>query len=108
MCAALLKDIGRSEFGAKLTEVDGLTKDIDHTIAKLDKWSQDKILDTPISLAPGRTKIVYEPLGVALIIGPWNFPYYCTFGPLVAAIAAGNCCLLKPSEGAPETMFAMK
>ena len=67
-----------------------------------------EIIDTPISLAPGRTKIVYEPLGVALVLGAWNFPICISIMSVVAAIAAGNCVILKPSEVAPNAMFALK
>lgn len=93
---------------AILSEINGLSKDVDHSIGKLDAWAADEVIDTPITLAPGKTKLVYEPLGVAVIIGPWNFPYYCTIGPLIAAIGAGNCAVIKPSEGSPTTMYVMK
>lgn len=59
---------------AKISELDILSKDVDHTIANLKGWMKDVIIDTPVSLAPGRSKIVYEPLGVALVLSPWNFP----------------------------------
>lgn len=59
-------------------------------------------------LAPGSTKIRYEPLGVALIFGSWNYPYVVTIKPLIQAIAAGNCAVLKPSEMSPKSSAVMK
>lgn len=59
-------------------------------------------------IGPAKSKIVYEPLGVALVMGAWNFPYYTTIGPLVAAIAAGNCVVIKPSELSPNCCRKMK
>jgi aldehyde dehydrogenase (NAD+) len=57
----------------------------------------------PLAQLPGRSWVQYDPLGVVLIIGPWNYPIYLSLGPLVAAVAAGNCAVLKPSELAPAT-----
>lgn len=54
-------------------------------------------------MRPGRAYIRYEPLGVILVIGPWNYPVYLSLGPLVGAFVAGNCAILKPSEHAPAT-----
>lgn len=108
LCDALTKDLGKSEFAGTLFEINGLLKDIDHTVDKVSTWAKDLVIDTPVSLAPGKTKIVYEPFGVALVLGAWNFPLALTLQPFIIAVAAGNCCLIKPSEGAPESMFAMK
>ena len=57
--------------------------------------------ETSLLLAPGKTRIVFEPLGVVLIFGSWNYPYVVNFKPLTSAIAAGNCAVIKPSEMAP-------
>src|SRR5436189_272703 len=62
----------------------------------------------PLALLGSRSRVMYEPKGVALIISPWNFPVNLTFGPLVSAIAAGNCVMLKPSEMTPHTSACMK
>ena len=58
-------------------------------------------------VGPGKSKIVYEPLGVVLILGSWNFPLFTTIGPLVDIIAAGNCAVIKGSEMSPNTSKAM-
>src|SRR5947207_2792201 len=65
-------------------------------------------VSTPLALFGSRSRIVYQPKGVVLIISPWNFPVNLTFGPLVSAIAAGNCAILKPSEMTPHTSACMK
>jgi len=57
--------------------------------------------DPPLFLAPNTNKIRYEPLGVVLIFGSWNYPYYVTLKPLVQSIATGNCAIIKPSEMSP-------
>jgi aldehyde dehydrogenase (NAD+) len=59
-------------------------------------------------VGPGKSKIRYEPLGVALIFGSWNYPYVVNLKPFADVIAAGNCCVIKPSEMAPETSSVMK
>jgi aldehyde dehydrogenase (NAD+) len=72
-------------------------------LKKLAKWTRPERVATPIHLRPARSRIVREPLGVVLIIGPWNYPVQLLLGPLVGAIAAGNCAVLKPSEIAAHT-----
>jgi len=69
---------------------------------------KDQVVDTPFMIGPARSKIVYEPLGVTLIMGSWNFPYYTTLGPLVAAISSGNCAVIKPSEMSANTSRKIK
>lgn len=74
----------------------------------LKKWANDESVDTPMLIGPGKSKIVYEPLGVVLIMGSWNFPLYTTLGPLIHTIAAGNCALIKPSEMSPFVSNTLK
>jgi aldehyde dehydrogenase (NAD+) len=69
---------------------------------------KDVELDTPLMLAPSKTKIRYEPLGVVLIYGSWNYPYVVTLKPLCQAITSGNCAIIKPSEMAPHASAVMK
>jgi aldehyde dehydrogenase (NAD+) len=66
-------------------------------------WMRRRRVRLPLAQLPGRGWVQYEPLGVVLIIGPWNYPVYLCLGPLVAAVAAGNCAVIKPSELAPKT-----
>jgi len=81
-----------------LTEIYPVTGDIKHTISHLRRWMRPQHVNTPLSLMGSSSWIHYEPKGVCLIISPWNFPLNLTFGPMISAIAAGNCVMLKPSE----------
>jgi len=97
---AIASDLGRPYFEAYAFEV-GAIKEIDYVLKHLAKWAKPKRVSVPLEQKPGKAQIVPEPLGVVLIIGPWNYPVQLVLGPLVAAIAAGNCAVLKPSELAP-------
>lgn len=99
---ALAADLGRPEFEAYAFEV-GVLKELDHALKNLAKWMKPQRVSLPLEQQPGKAQIVSEPLGVVLIMGPWNYPVQLMLGPLVAAIAAGNCAILKPSELAPES-----
>src|SRR5690606_5442981 len=68
---------------------------------KLRSWVRPQRVPTPITLFGAKSRIYSEPYGVVLIISPWNYPMYLTFGPLIGAIAAGNCAIIKPSELVP-------
>lgn len=98
---ALWSDLRKSSEEAYLTEISLVLQEIDNNIKHLKKWSKAKRVPTPWYLRPSRSKLIYEPLGVALIIAPWNYPFQLLMSPLVGAIAAGNCAILKPSEHAP-------
>ncbi|MBD1909702.1 MULTISPECIES: aldehyde dehydrogenase [unclassified Leptolyngbya] len=97
---ALASDLGRPEFEAYAFEV-GVLKELDYALKNLAKWAKPQRVPIPLEQRPGKAQIVSEPLGVVLIMGPWNYPIQLVLGPLVAAIAAGNCAVLKPSELAP-------
>ena len=77
--------------------------EIQHTLKNLKYWVKPQKVKTPIVQFPASGRIYSEPLGVVLIIGPWNYPFSLIIAPLVGAIAAGNCAVLKPSEIAPHT-----
>jgi aldehyde dehydrogenase (NAD+) len=77
-------------------------------MANLKGWMADVVVDTPMTVGPARSRIVYEPLGCVLIIGSWNYPLFTTLIPLVNAIAAGNVAIIKPSELAPHSSNIMK
>lgn len=95
---ALWKDLNKSAEEAYLTEISILNKEIDFHIKNLKKWGQPQKVANPLHLFPSTGKIYYEPLGVVLIIAPWNYPFQLVMNPLVGAIAAGCCVILKPSE----------
>lgn len=101
--AALYADLGKSGTEAQLTEIGFLISEIDHTLANLAKWVRPRSATVPLALQPATAKILPEPLGVALVIGPWNYPLMLALSPLIGAIAAGNAAVIKPSELAPHT-----
>lgn len=100
--AALKADLNKPELEAYLTEI-GVMKEINEAIKHLRAWMKPKSVSVPFEQLPAQARICPEPLGVVLIIGPWNYPFQLMIAPLVGAIAAGNCALLKPSEIAPQT-----
>lgn len=99
---ALNKDLGKSHFEGVISETLFLIKEIDLTLKKLKKWMKKKRVSSPLLQFPAKSYIIPEPLGVVLIISPWNYPFQLLISPLVGALAAGNTALLKPSEVAPE------
>lgn len=103
LMVALKADLNKSEFEAYSTEIGMELKEIRFTLSNLRSWVKPKKINTPISHF-GSTSFIYaEPYGVALIISPWNYPFQLAIAPLVGAIAAGNCAILKPSELTPRT-----
>lgn len=100
---ALLHDLGKPNLEGWITEISYITGDVDHTIKHLKSWSAKKKVSTPLVVQPGSSYIKPEPQGTVLIIGAWNYPIQLIFAPLIAAISAGNCAVLKPSELAPKT-----
>ena len=105
---ATLKDHGRGLFMNYLIEIGGLVAAINYDAQNLKTWMKDNPAEVSLTLAPGRAFTRYEPLGVVAVIGAWNAPYSTTLKPLSAAIAAGNCVIVKPSEMSPNTSAVMK
>lgn len=99
---ALRADLNKPEFEAYATEV-VVIREIDYAIKHIKSWTKPKKAATPIEQLPASARIYPEPLGVVLIIGPWNYPFQLIISPLVGAIAAGNCVIIKPSEIASHT-----
>ena len=104
---AIYQDFGKSEFETFGTEISFIYKDIDYYLKNLKSFAKPKNVLTNIVNQMGSSKIVFEPLGNCLVIGAWNYPYQLTLTPLIAAIAAGNTCMIKPSELPENTMKAM-
>ncbi|RMG13325.1 MAG: aldehyde dehydrogenase family protein [Planctomycetota bacterium] len=98
---ALRADLGKPEFEAYTAEVGFLVGEVQHTLKHLRRWTRPEKVSTPLLNFKGRSAVHREPLGVVLIIGPWNYPIQLLLAPLVGALAAGNCALLKPSEVTP-------
>lgn len=105
--AALHKDLGKSATEAQLTEIGVLLGDIDHALKNLSDWLKPQRVSVPLALVPARAFTVAEPLGVVLIMAPWNYPLMLLLSPLVGALAAGNAVVLKPSEVSSETSQAL-
>ncbi len=105
--AALHKDFRKHPSEVDLTEIYPVTGEIKHTLRHLRSWMRPQYVDTPMALLGSSSYILNEPKGVVLIISPWNFPINLTFGPLVSAIAAGNCVVIKPSEMTPNASALM-
>ena len=99
---ALKSDLHKPEFETYATEI-GVNKEIDYALKHINNWTKPKKAAVPWDLFSYSAKIYPEPLGVILIIGPWNYPFQLIISPLVGAIASGNCTIIKPSEFAPHT-----
>lgn len=81
--------------------------DIEHTIQHLEEWMAPKPMETPLLLAPSKSYLLPEPLGVICDLGAWNYPFGTLLNPLVSIIASGNCAVIKPSEMAPRCSIAV-
>src|SRR5882724_8899360 len=96
--AALWSDLRRNRIEADLIDVKYMTSEIDHVLARLRHWMKPLPVSTPLVLTPSHGQVRFDPLGVGLIIGTWNYPLMLTLSPLIAAISAGNAAVIKPSE----------
>lgn len=101
--ASLYDDLLKPPFESYASEIGILYMEIDHVIRHLRSWSRSRRAATPIIHFLSRSRIDQEPYGVVLIISPWNYPFQLAVAPLIGAIAAGNCALIKPSEFSPST-----
>ena len=95
---ALKSDLNKAPFEAYGTEVGFILQEIGFAIKNLRKWMRPKKVQTPLMHFPASSRIYPEPYGVTLIMSPWNYPFQLAIGPLIGAIAAGNCAVVKPSE----------
>jgi aldehyde dehydrogenase (NAD+) len=98
LIAAMREDIGKPAVEARLTDLSFVSAEVDVMSRHLDRWARPERVAVPLVQMPGRAEIVKEPLGVALVIAPWNYPVHLLLLPMAAAIAAGNCVVGKPSE----------
>jgi len=105
---ALKKDLNKSFQEAYLTEISLVKSEIKFHLKNLNEWTKVQRVSTPVYLLPSRSKIQYEPLGISLIIAPWNYPFQLVFCPLVGVISSGCCAILKPSPNAPNTALLME
>jgi len=98
---ALWKDLHKSPEEVYITEISIVLSEINHHIRHLKKWTKVKRIRTPLHLFPSSSKLIYEPLGISLIIAPWNYPFQLLLNSLIGSISAGGCSILKPSPDAP-------
>ena len=101
--AALEKDLGKSNFESYITEYHFVLEEIKFAKKNLKKWMKKKRVRKSLTSFPAKSFYLYEPLGVTLIISPWNYPFNLSMGPVVGAIAAGNTLILKTSSKSKET-----
>ncbi|KUN19917.1 aldehyde dehydrogenase [Streptomyces antibioticus] len=108
LAAALHADLGKSSTEAYRTEIDFTIREIDHTLDHLEEWLRPESAPVPAHLGADATAWTqYDPLGVVLVIAPWNYPAQLLLAPVVGALAAGNAVVVKPSELAPATSAAL-
>ena len=99
--SAIHQDLGRPSIEIYASEIALIASELALTRKKLRSWTKPQRVPTSLAAQPGKSRILHEPLGVVLIIGPWNYPLQLVLAPLVGAIAAGNCAVVKPSEVVP-------
>ena len=100
--AAFEKDLGKGAFETYTTEIGFLYSDIRHILNHLRDWMEPRAVPTPFVLWPARSRILMEPYGKVLVIGPFNYPLHLAVAPLAVALAAGNTAVVKPSRQTPE------
>jgi len=103
LAAAIFEDFRKPAAEVEITEVHPTLEEIDHAILNLADWMAPRPVAGTALLAGTRSELRYEPKGVVLVLAPWNYPFNLAVVPLVGAIAAGNCVILKPSEKTPAT-----
>ena len=99
--SAIHQDLGRPSLEIYASEIALIASELALTRKKLRAWTRPQRVPTSLVAQPGKSRIYHDPLGVVLIIGPWNYPLQLVLAPLVGAIAAGNCAIVKPSEVVP-------
>jgi aldehyde dehydrogenase (NAD+) len=106
--AAAWEDFRKPPAEVDLGEIYPVVGEARHAIRHLRRWMRPRSVGTRLALFGSRSKVVYQPKGVVLILAPWNFPFNLTLSPLISAVAAGNCAILKPSEMTPASAACMK
>lgn len=101
--AALKKDLNKADYEGYVSEIGLVYEEINYVMKHLYSWTREKLVPTPIVHFPSLSRVYSEPYGVVLIMSPWNYPFQLAVEPLVGAIAAGNCAIIKPSNYSPNT-----
>ena len=103
IAAALQADLNKSAFESYMTETGMVLDELRFVSKHLTRWAKPSRVPTPLAQFPARSRVHKDPYGVVLIMSPWNYPFQLTIEPLIGALAAGNCAVLKPSNYAPHT-----
>lgn len=103
LLAAMATDLGRPEIEGWAADISSSINGAEHVKSKVKKWAKPRRRKLPLTSLPGSAKVMPEPLGLSLIIAPWNYPVNLVLEPLVASLAAGNVVAIKPSEVSPAT-----
>ncbi len=105
---ALKKDLAKPALEAYAAEISLVLGELEYALKKLESWTRPRKVRSQLALLPSSSSVVPEPLGVVLIIAPWNYPFQLAIAPLISAVAAGNCAIVKPSELSPHTAEVME
>lgn len=108
LCQGWLEDHGRGSFICLLQEWSVLISHAKHCLKNIDKWLRKQPAENELILTPCSTWVQFEPLGVVCIMGSWNFPFSLCIRPLVEAITAGNCAVVRPSEISPKSALIIQ
>lgn len=108
LALALREDLGKSPAESYMCEIGMCLNSVREALNHLKKWASPRRVSTPLSQFPASSHILPEPFGVALIMSPWNYPVLLSIDPLISALAAGNCCVLRFSRSAPSTAAALE
>jgi aldehyde dehydrogenase (NAD+) len=103
LCAAVQADFGKHPAEVELTEWLPAMEELAVAIRELPRWMRPRRAGTPLTLLGARSRVVYEPRGLVLVLSPWNYPFFLALGPVICALAAGNAVMLRPSEKTPRT-----
>jgi len=108
ICDALHADFRKPPFETFETEIGTVLNEIKDSIKHINKWAKVKKVKTPLTHLPAKSKIYSDPYGVVLIIAPWNYPFNLLMAPLIGAICAGNCAVLKTAPASENTSSVIK
>jgi aldehyde dehydrogenase (NAD+) len=108
LLGAMYADYKKPSMEAFIGDIGVVIEEIKFTIKNLKSWMEENHVHTPITLQPSKSKIVYEPKGVVVIFGPWNYPFNLVMTPLIGALAAGNCAMIKPAHETPNTALLIE
>ena len=108
LLSALAGDLGKSPTEAYLCEMGLVRSELGYVKRRFPRWARPRRAATPLSQFPAKSFTLPRPYGVCLVMSPWNYPLLLSLDPLIGAIAAGNCCVVKPSAYAPHTSAALE